>query len=144
MARSVSIVAFDLAAAEWQAVDQSIDDAFGELESRVLKARPDLTSRAERVQAARFHFNYRAFDPPAESENVEPLVVGIRFEPGDGGIHIAGDICTEESGRILYDERCEAQLAGSATEVAVVAGDIARRLAAQHGVILDYFGAAPQ
>lgn len=134
------IIAFGLTEPDWQTVHQTIDEIFDELEARIRRGRPDVTSRGERVQAARFQFNYRAFDPPAGSAGREALVVGILFEPRGDRIHITGDICTEESGRVLYDEPCERLAVRPASELAAAAGDIARRLAAQWELILDNLG----
>lgn len=150
MSRSDALATVDLTDAEWQGVHRAIDQILDELQSRVQQERPKLTCRRETVHTARFHFNYRAFDPPRAAlpvdgklvsggEDREPLVVGVRMEPADDRIRITGDICTEDSGRILYDEGCHRETAKSLEALTPAAREIARRLAAQWRLIAEYF-----
>jgi hypothetical protein len=139
MNRSEPTAALDLTDAGRQRVHQAIDEVLDDLQSRIERQRPDVTCRSETVHTPHFEFNYRAFDPPAGSADRESIVVGVRIEQGQDKARLTGDICTEEGGRILYDEGCCREVPDSPEPVAAAAAALARRLAAQWTLILEHF-----
>lgn len=138
---SKSTAATSLDSVDWPSIHTDIEAEFKPLETRLRRERPDLTTRSERVRTERFQLNYLAFDPPPNSPGLESLVVGIRFDLSADELRLSGDICTEESGRILYEDRRDCPV--SPSEAAAAARETARRLAAHWKTLSDYFGSRP-
>ena len=71
---------------------------------------PAISSRGGRTSTQRFPlFSYRTFQTAAEPE-ADAVVVGVDFQEQEQGISIRGDISGEESGRVFFEEACEAEV----------------------------------
>src|SRR5271166_1771572 len=102
-----------LSSAQWDEIHTVVQANLAPLAARIERFCPDVGRRAARMGSAIFLlFSYRTFEPP-EAGGLEPVVVGVNFKAQGEGILIHGDICTEETGRILYDEGCQQEVACS-------------------------------
>ena len=120
---------------DWDAVNQLIQREFDSLADLVGRALPGIRSKAGRSAAKGFSlFSYRVF--PLEGEDFDPIIVGVTCVQDASEVRITGDISGEETGRIYFDRECARTIEADHSSVAHAAGGIARRLAAEHQLVI--------
>jgi hypothetical protein len=126
-----------LSGADWDRVHEAVQAALRTLAEAARRRWPTVVSQGGRTSTTRLPlFSYWTFQP-AEGLGLEPVVVGVDFQPAPDRIRVRGDIATEESGRILYDRDCCREVAPSAAAVIAVAREIATALAARTDVLAE-------
>jgi hypothetical protein len=122
---------------DWDAVNRSIQSELDGLADWVEREIPGINSRAGRSAARGFSlFSYRTF-PPLGDEDFDPIIVGVTCVQDASEVRISGDISGEETGRIYFDRDCTRTTKVDQSSVAHAAVEIARRLAAQHQVVIQ-------
>jgi hypothetical protein len=123
-----------LSPGDWEEVHATVQKALAALAEQVQASCPTIRSRGGKTSArAWLLFSYRVFQPPQGCQ-ADPVVAGVDFRPGKGGIVIKGDLCGEEGGEILYELDREA--APTKAAVLEAAQDIAKALTGQAAVVV--------
>jgi hypothetical protein len=126
-----------LSSADWDRVHEAVQAALRPMAEAARRRGPAVASRGGRTSTARLPlFSYWTFQP-AEGLGLEPVVVGVDFQPAPDRITVRGDISTEETGRILYDRDCCREVPPSAGSVIAAAREIAAVLAARTDVLAE-------
>jgi hypothetical protein len=121
---------------DWDAVNDLIQCEFDGLADQVGREIPGIRSKAGRSAAKGFSlFSYRVF-PPLEDEDFDPIIVGVTCVQDASEVRITGDISGEETGRIYFDRECARTTEVDQSSVAHAAGEIARRLATEHQLVI--------
>ena len=120
-----------LTSADWDLIHEKIQEVLAEMGRRVAERWPTISSQGGRTSTQRFPlFSYRTFQGAAEGE-ADAVVVGLDIQPQEQVVSIRGDISGEETGRIFFDEACEAEVEPERDAVLRAALAVARRLAGQ-------------
>lgn len=89
----------------WYQVHQLVQRIFSEMAARIKDEWPMIRSRPGKSSARSFFlYTFMIFDL-GDEEELDPVIVGLTFEPAPSGDHIlvTGDICGEETGRIDFE-----------------------------------------
>ena len=116
--------------ADWSEVEGAVADAFAQMARDVAIRLPDARSRAgANSSGAMLLYAYRVFDLPGRPDT-EPVVVGVSLKRVEGGIDVRGDICEEDSGRLLLSSSSwRHRVPDHPDRVLLVGSDVASRLA---------------
>lgn len=93
----------DDSAVDWDEVQRAIEDVLHEIEATVARRCPGVKTRigANRSRPVLL-YSYGVFEPPSDPE-ADPIVLGVAFKRTPSNvILVRGDLCAEESGRVLF------------------------------------------